>query len=555
MTPKFTTERLFSEQLAEWKRLIEEYRRATNKDIDDEVKVAIITSHAPSNMRSFVSQAAARCGSSYLMLEKELLDTEVGSRSFTSLGVLSSSMSSQGAMPMEIGVVGKEVVCQICSKRGHDAKTCWQRSAEGKGFKHGKGKGKDKGKPSKDKQTQKESKPQQFAGKCNFCHKVGHMAKDCRKKAAAGAGQRSVGAVGAEGSQNSPLEQQQPQVQQQQGDRFVCVVTGKPVDGQVLLCVDSGAEEHCGPSSVLLQHGVRLSLPSPVLRGVSGQTLRTEGVFALNYKVTARNGEVVALTTRFVACEASKFILSVDRMVEHGIECCFTRQSPHVVLPRGCFVDMIKESKSFYLPVVIDDVSVGSCQLCPVGEGDKDLSARGSSDPMPASSGEPMVVEGVVTEEHAEVLGGMLPFTAKTGAMRDRLRKLGAPIYGTKEELYSRLRDAELMADKKRRDRAKLAARATELAKKKDASGSLEPVPVPPGLPDLSEIRKHYDAQHLPPAHWCEVCIKARSVAAPHFTAPIVSPSKPRFEMDYNSTPKPWMQSCRKMASLRSSPL
>eukprot|EP00971_Amphidinium_carterae_P275206 5460558-Amphidinium_carterae.2 len=130
MTPKFSADRLFSEQLTEWRQLIQEYRKATNKELDDGVKVAILTSQSPPNVRALVVQAAARCGENYARLEKEILDTEVGARTYTNFGVLiNNSSSTSGAVPMDIGAIGassaSSLTCQLCGKRGHDAKSCW----------------------------------------------------------------------------------------------------------------------------------------------------------------------------------------------------------------------------------------------------------------------------------------------------------------------------------------------------------------------------------------------------------------------------------------------
>eukprot|EP00971_Amphidinium_carterae_P334367 6469613-Amphidinium_carterae.1 len=140
LAPKFVNDKPFMEQLVEWRRALEQYRRATSKDVDDATKIAVLTQHAPARMRNAVVQAAARCGENYKMFEAELWNVEVGERNFSSQGSFlpaNASNHGQGPAPMEIGAMfsGK---CNLCGKVGHKAAECW--SAKGKG----KAKGKDK---------------------------------------------------------------------------------------------------------------------------------------------------------------------------------------------------------------------------------------------------------------------------------------------------------------------------------------------------------------------------------------------------------------------------
>eukprot|EP00971_Amphidinium_carterae_P091178 1804676-Amphidinium_carterae.1 len=125
LSPKFVDSKPFSEQMVEWRRLVEQYKRASGKDVDNSMKVAILTQHAPGKMRQVVVQAAARCGNDYVKFEKELWDYEAGSRTFTAHGAFAGSSLQEVPVPMEIGSIGA-AACQYCGRKGHDAKSCWQ---------------------------------------------------------------------------------------------------------------------------------------------------------------------------------------------------------------------------------------------------------------------------------------------------------------------------------------------------------------------------------------------------------------------------------------------
>eukprot|EP00971_Amphidinium_carterae_P168430 3337131-Amphidinium_carterae.1 len=163
LNPQFVASRPFHEQLAEWKRRIAEYERATSKKFEDDTKIAVLTHASPGTWRSVVIAAAARHGQAYQAVEKELLDHELGSRSFSSLGV----SAGDGPTPMEIGAASL-AVCQLCGKKGHEAKTCWSagKGKKGKGEAKGRGKGqKDaKGKGSSSSSTTPPATPPYFSG-------------------------------------------------------------------------------------------------------------------------------------------------------------------------------------------------------------------------------------------------------------------------------------------------------------------------------------------------------------------------------------------------------
>ena len=105
------------------------------------------------------------------------------------------------------------------------------------------------------------------------------------------------------------------------------------------------------------------------------------------------------------------------------------------------------------------------------------------------------------------------PFS-RVDDLRARLRELGGAIYGTKQELWTRLQKAEAQAARDREVAKALAARREE-----EMRGEVTPAAVkaPPAPDEPSEAEKmaHY-LTHLPPAKWCWVCIMSRAQQDPH---------------------------------------
>ena len=113
--------------------------------------------------------------------------------------------------------------------------------------------------------------------------------------------------------------------------------------------------------------------------------------------------------------------------------------------------------------------------------------------------------------------------------MRNWLMTLGAPVWGTKAQMWPRLVHAEARRELQKRDEAWLADRVRELA---ETGGQGEPrVPRAPEEPSADE-RAGHEVTHLPYQPWCASCVLVKGRAKPHLQRPVEGVKVPEFEMD-----------------------
>ena len=97
--------------------------------------------------------------------------------------------------------------------------------------------------------------------------------------------------------------------------------------------------------------------------------------------------------------------------------------------------------------------------------------------------------------------------------MQDRLKQLGAPVYGDKTLLWKRLQEYEHRANAEFAYQHELARAAEE---RREAQGEhparMLMVPTPP-----TEIEKEmHNLTHIPAKPWCPLCIRGKAMMAPH---------------------------------------
>ena len=108
-------------------------------------------------------------------------------------------------------------------------------------------------------------------------------------------------------------------------------------------------------------------------------------------------------------------------------------------------------------------------------------------------------------------------------ALRDRLKALNGPTYGTKDELWERLCEYEARTEQQLRERRWIEAHENELiqgARPHEA----EILDAPSKPEDPMEIERH-EVTHIPPMPWCLACRLGKGRDASHFRSPAVRKS------------------------------
>ena len=135
----------------------------------------------------------------------------------------------------------------------------------------------------------------------------------------------------------------------------------------------------------------------------------------------------------------------------------------------------------------------------------RELVSPGASGALP-----PPLAEGLFAPVGMDVVPEDVPLRqvlsawSPVAALRDRLKALKGPIYGTKDELWKRLCEYEARAEQQLRERQWIEARKNELiqgARPHEA----EILDAPSKPEDPMDVERH-DVTHIPPMPWCLAC-------------------------------------------------
>eukprot|EP00971_Amphidinium_carterae_P275312 5462497-Amphidinium_carterae.1 len=127
----------FSEIFAAWEDQIHKYEQDAGAELSDDIKVAVVTKHAPDKIREVLRAASHHIDGDYKAMRRTLEHYLRSGVDYDSYGVAQGSNQQQGPVPMDVGAIGK-------------GKEFGKDKGKGKGKDFGKDKGKFRSKGGKD---------------------------------------------------------------------------------------------------------------------------------------------------------------------------------------------------------------------------------------------------------------------------------------------------------------------------------------------------------------------------------------------------------------------
>eukprot|EP00434_Breviolum_minutum_P036168 symbB.v1.2.032038.t1/scaffold3793.1/size50245/2 len=480
----------FLEVLETWEVLIRRYEEQSKEAVNDPTQCAVVMKHAPSGIRLALRTASSSIDSNYARLKRCVKDYLQTGLNYDQQGTSVPAKDTGGPAPMDVGAIQKG-----------DNKGKW-----GKGKDKG-GKGK-KGKKGKEKGVMKASgKSRRFDGYCSYCEKYGHKKADCRQRArdqqGAGKGKGSTNAVEATGG-GSSSSTHPPSTTAAVFYKLECkdeIDYGDEVEEKTtweVRPVPQGRHEE--------PKGRSWADWSEEERWVSGVEKDDPSMAAA---VESRQSDFIMYDT------GSDEHVCMEEFAGWGAERSSTVKLNAV---SGDQLTLIGE-KQLVLGIEGAKDKVGGCAtqaiVAPVEVGGE-----------PQDDWEQMGLE-YAEEEPGHPLGdirggdversrmSLTPFD-RVEDMRARLRELGWPVHGVKQDVFRRLQAAE--KEERKRLQKEREARDDIAARHDDLVRGAHEVPKPP-MPTAKEVARH-NLTHLPSATWCEHCVRGKGKEAAHFRRP-----------------------------------
>ena len=180
-------------------------------------------------------------------------------------------------------------------------------------------------------------------------------------------------------------------------------------------------------------------------------------------------GNVIEIGTRFLVSDTVKFVLSVGELGRHGWNTTLGTM-PCLSHDAGCQVPLTRKGNTFYLSALLgfygeapwNMVAMTSAESATPSPSGRELGSSSASGALlpPLAEALPVPMDAVPEDVS---LRPVLSAWSPVAALRDRLKALNGPTYGTKDELWRRLCEYEARAEQQLRERQWIEARKNEL--------------------------------------------------------------------------------------------
>ena len=349
-------------------------------------------------------------------------------------------------------------------------------------------------------------------GKCFQCGKIGHRKEECWHRDKNGDKGNPKGSAAAAPSEARPQtaasssagavwalpeyeEEEWAEDPEEEDSQWIFAGTSagpeKPAGTMARILLDSGSDEHLCPKNFARTAPTRKTDNRVVIRDAQGEVIEHE----LQRNVTMKLGGGVSASAPFEVAAVPRPILSAGKMVKEGVRVVLDMKGSY--LEKGNKrIPLEMNRNTFYLPAV----------MCPA------IADNGPDGGGATGSGGAGVDAPVATK----TVRGLSAWSG-VSEMKTRLRQLGAPIYGEKTKLWSRLVEYERLADGEKARQAEMIRQAEERGEQRDEA-LVKKVKLAEE-PSKEEVELH-NLTHIPAKPWCPICIAAKAGRAPHRAVP-----------------------------------
>ena len=570
--------RPFMDVLMDWERMIAQYELSTKEPVSNGTKCATVMGFGPPEIQKILQGASYDVRHKYAMMHDTIREVMLNITDTTFVPVAPGGAAASASDPMDVSAIGFDrLKCSVCGKPGHSEKACWSNPANKAAKAAGKG---DKGK----KGDKGGGKGDHRKKDCHWCGKPGHIAKECRDKAAGkpktakGGGVHNIEKYSIfTDDEDDDLEGDDHWCMTVAADTDTeddgsCLVVGadcaKNVDSTFVL-LDGGSDDHCARPS--FGEGLPLEETDVRLRDAQKTRIPLSGARTVPMAI---DGVIPALS-KFQIGPFAQNLFSTGKLYDGGLDIVMSQR-------HGCFVGKglmnieldanykkinmerkgntyglrvrthmtLKEAKASVrsdVPQDLNTFAIGAdgreTGLEPaMAEDAGSAPADVNAGLVPATDGaqetglEPVVIEETRSAPAVPVGGRSGAGDAAVGPesrvdlLKARLKELHEPIWGTKQQLWTRLAKAEAR-EKARRDELDAAVQRQEARALGQAPADVREVPdvVAPSAVE----RARHELTHIPFASWCDSCVMGQATEKPHYRQSNPDPAVPMIMFDF----------------------